>query len=335
MKLKELQYWYNKVCGVSEEILSFYKNWDAQLQQSEHLMKDELLDGTIDFTPLFVAKEKERALYQVFTEEPKLFSFLLNQIIPLEPKPDIFYSSILPEYRKNKLDDLMFSPFVARARNQLVNYKNDYSNIDIEEQLLGSMDIDSYHFSHVVFQSPEIIQRLIKEEFQHIFLCYLQNNIDIRQTSLPDDMDATALLMGLERNILMQNSSLEDDFVENCFVYEDPFELTAMHDLLQMGANKNAIYYFNEEFAKEQGKDAIHCIMNAPFINLNYELEFLYLKSSIVQMREENSFKALQDFFTQNYVLQTSLPHYREKRHLILDVFDNKNEIKKDFCYKK
>lgn len=335
MNLKELLYWYHKICDVSEEIFSFYDNWSEQQKQSGRLMRDDLLNGDIDFTPLLAAKEKERAFYQVFAEEPQLFSFLLKQIIPLELNPDIFYSSILPEYRKNKFNDLMFSPFIARIRNQLINYKNDYSNIEIEEQLLGSMDIDSYHFSHVAFQNSEIIQRLIKEEFQHIFLIYLQNNIDIRQLSLPDDVEATSLLMGLERNILIQNSTLEDDFIENYFVYEDPFELTATHDLLEMGVSNNAICYFNEEFAKEQGKDAIHYIMTTPVINVIYELEFLYLKSSITQMREETSFQSLQDFFTQNYIHQTSLPLYREKRHLILDVFANKKEIRAGFCYKK
>ena len=132
----------------------------------------------------------------------------------------------------------------------------------------------------------------------------------------------------------MCNPSIERDFIENYFIYERPFYLDREDWLLENGASTNAISYFLEEFAKEQGKKAITALMHANSLDPSYELETIYLHSSITQMRLWDSLEEVSDFFNDHYLhRQHDFAYYQEKEDAIVGSFQNIAEIRKDFQY--
>lgn len=327
---KEVLKWLNKNIGHVEDIEKFYNKYIATLLFANDTLENILIQNKFNFDELKQLKKKEEPFYSVLAEEPEIFSFVLEKLKVFDPEP-LHDSNIIPDFRKITFANFKDNIFHDRAKNFLTQYQADYSDIAFEKQLIDSVDFPPYHVSQFFLQDATFIKRMVLEEFWSIFLIQLQFHIDYHKRL----QSSSAHLFNLiQSHILMCNPAIEKDFIETYFIYERPFYLDHADWLFENGASGNAISYFLEEFAKEQGRNAIGAIMNANSIDPSYELETIYLHSALTQIRLNDSLEQLDDFFSNHFLhKQREFPHYQEKVEAITDSFQNITEIRKDFQY--
>lgn len=329
---KELLHWLDKNITLVEAIEKFYNKYIATLLFSDETLQKMIQQDKFNFRELRELKKKEEPFYSVLTEEPEIFSFILEKIKVFDPEP-FTDSNIIADFRKITFANFKDNIFYDRAKKLLTQYQAEYSNVPLEKQLIQSVNFSPYHISEFFFQDPTFIKLMVIEEFWSIFLIQLQFHIDYHKQQHSSSAHLFSLV---QSHLLTCNPAIEKDFIETYFVYERPFYLDRFDHLLEIGTSENAIFYFFEEFAKEQGKKAITTIMHAKNLDPSYELETVYLHSALTQMRLYDSIEDLDDFFNSHYLHnQYNFVHYQEKKETIVNSFQNIEKIRKDFQYTK
>ncbi len=318
----------DKILKQEQKIQNFYSRYTSKFLKLGVPLIEAVKNGSIDFEELKELKHQENELYEYFYDDPLLFSDVLKRIHTNEKG----ISQVIPSYHKVDIHSLSSSTLLQRLKTQLSDYDIVCGDSIVQQQYFDPIQVDSYHFAHFILQDPEFVHLAVKEEFLRIFLIHLHRSVDVNIQL--QNLDTAYSIMQLENHILMENSAIEADFIENFFPYDSPFYLDAVESLIEDGANPNASLYVNEEFVKEQAIDAMSVIMNSSEMDLNYALHSLYLYSAIIQSRDESTLSYLQNFFLEKYGNHLDSIS-NDNLATVLNGFQSLDKLKAGFAYVK
>ena len=303
----------DKILKQEQKIQNFYSRYTSKFLKLGVPLIEAVKNGSIDFEELKELKHQENELYEYFYDDPLLFSDVLKRIHTNEKG----ISQVIPSYHKVDIHSLSSSTLLQRLKTQLYNYNIVRGDSIVQQQY---------------FDPIQVVHLAVKEEFLRIFLIHLHRSVDINIQL--QNLDTAYSIMQLENHILMENSSIEADFIENLFPYDSPFYLNAIESLIEDRANPNASLYVNEEFVKEQAIDAMSVIMNSSEMDLNYALHSLYLYSAIIQSRDESTLSYLQNFFLEKYGNHLDSIS-NDNLATVLNGFQSLDKLKAGFAYVK